>query len=530
MKVVNFPLIGIVLIFVLTKYNYIDVPLDRDEDTYLYLGKCFMDGYIPYVDFYEIKPPGVFLVYGVFEKIFGGSLASLHIGLTLMQLATAIILLFLARSLMLSSLSGYWTASFFLIFCMSPTLQSFGLNSEFFIIFFLSLSFLLLVRSLNYPTKISLFFSGLFFAVAVSMRQQVVLFCIPYLILSIVLLGTNFKSFYEKIRWMALGGGSYILGIIGYVYFMGGFKDMVYWVYTRPFDYYLSSVGWTKGKTILLGLLQNIWYENSVVIIMTIFSLGYFTITQTITPKVKIIIISWLIISVLTVIPGYRFFPHYFIYIFPPLALIMGILGIDNKLKTYLKIIFNIVLVLGMLYHFIAKADIYFLTPSIRTYSQVYRQNPNIAIQKTIDYVQTQKNENDEVFVFGSEPQVYYFLEQELKQKHIYIAFAFQPTSTVTKIQNEIKSYLTKNKPKYIIHVQNLYSILLNPKSPQDLYKFMFQIEKEMYEPIYFVNINSDNSLSIYYEKEAKNQSIFNKNYVCVYQLKKETVMNDKNY
>jgi hypothetical protein len=66
--------LSILILFLLTKYNYLNVPLDRDEGTYLYLGQCFMEGYIPYVDFYEIKPPGVFLVYGVFEKIFGGSL------------------------------------------------------------------------------------------------------------------------------------------------------------------------------------------------------------------------------------------------------------------------------------------------------------------------------------------------------------------------------------------------------------------------------------------------------------------------
>ena len=53
--------LGIITVFLLIlRISLIDLPLERDESAYAYLGKRAMEGLAPYRDFYEMKPPLLF--------------------------------------------------------------------------------------------------------------------------------------------------------------------------------------------------------------------------------------------------------------------------------------------------------------------------------------------------------------------------------------------------------------------------------------------------------------------------------------
>ena len=82
--------------------------------------------------------------------------------------------------------------------------------------------------------------------------------------------------------------------------------------------------------------------------------------------------------------------------------------------------------------------------------------------------------------------------------------------------------YLQKEKPKYILHVQNSLSVLLHPKSSKLLYEELFKIEESEYKPIIFAKINENhgNAVECFYGEDAVKQSIFEKNYVVLYQRK----------
>lgn len=95
-----------ILVSLLAKFHWIHVPLDRDEGTYLYLGKCFIEGYRPYIDFYEIKHPGVFLVFGFFYEIFGNSIVALHIGLAMVQLLSSFVMYSLTTGIFNNKFAG----------------------------------------------------------------------------------------------------------------------------------------------------------------------------------------------------------------------------------------------------------------------------------------------------------------------------------------------------------------------------------------------------------------------------------------
>ncbi|MCZ6905069.1 MAG: glycosyltransferase family 39 protein, partial [Acidobacteria bacterium] len=50
------------------------LPLDRDHGVFLTMGRCILEGGIPYQDCWDTKPPGVFYLFAVIARLFGSSI------------------------------------------------------------------------------------------------------------------------------------------------------------------------------------------------------------------------------------------------------------------------------------------------------------------------------------------------------------------------------------------------------------------------------------------------------------------------
>jgi hypothetical protein len=69
--------LGVSLLFVLARtYQFITYPIARDQATYLYVGQRLWEGKQLYLDFWDNKPPGIFYLYAVIAKVFGTALWS----------------------------------------------------------------------------------------------------------------------------------------------------------------------------------------------------------------------------------------------------------------------------------------------------------------------------------------------------------------------------------------------------------------------------------------------------------------------
>ena len=77
----------VMLITVVVRWKFINVPFERDEGTYAYFGQLVLDGKIPYVDFYEMKLPGIYYTYALLLAVFGETLEGIHIAFVALNLA-----------------------------------------------------------------------------------------------------------------------------------------------------------------------------------------------------------------------------------------------------------------------------------------------------------------------------------------------------------------------------------------------------------------------------------------------------------
>jgi 4-amino-4-deoxy-L-arabinose transferase-like glycosyltransferase len=143
------PLILLLLILLgttLVRWRHLDLPLERDEGEYAYMGQLILQGIPPYAEAYNMKFPGIYGLYALTLAVFGETAWSVHFALMLFTLSS-IVLCYLLASSWLGRPPGVVAAGSFALFTLSHHLHGFWANAEHFVIPFVVLGFLLLANS-----------------------------------------------------------------------------------------------------------------------------------------------------------------------------------------------------------------------------------------------------------------------------------------------------------------------------------------------------------------------------------------------
>ena len=153
------------------RYRLLEIPLDRDEGEYAYVGQLMLDGIPPYAQAYNMKLPGVYAVYAVVMSVFGQTVAGIHFGLLLVNGITTLFVFLLARRVS-GDLGGVAAAAIFAAMSLSPGVQGLSANAEHFVILFASSGLWALSRATERDRMWGLFGSGLLLGTAFVMKQH----------------------------------------------------------------------------------------------------------------------------------------------------------------------------------------------------------------------------------------------------------------------------------------------------------------------------------------------------------------------
>src|SRR5271157_2389807 len=89
-----------VLLAVGVRLRLLSIPLERDEGEFAYLGQLMLQGIPPYKLAFNIKLPGTYAAYAGMMGLFGQTIAGIHFGFLLVNLATLVLLFLIARRLL----------------------------------------------------------------------------------------------------------------------------------------------------------------------------------------------------------------------------------------------------------------------------------------------------------------------------------------------------------------------------------------------------------------------------------------------
>ena len=151
--------------------------MERDEGSYVMYGKWLIEGAKPYIDFYEMKPPGIFLTYGLMVKLFGYEYTKLQLGFCFLNFLTLIISYFVFKKLFERKIALAILPVFgFLLW--NPAACGFTIQAEFLVLFFVIPGLYLLFIGQEKNNFFLIICSGILLGFSILIKQNGIFFFI----------------------------------------------------------------------------------------------------------------------------------------------------------------------------------------------------------------------------------------------------------------------------------------------------------------------------------------------------------------
>ena len=165
----------ILMLTTVIRIRLLDMPLERDEGEFAYMGQLLLDGVSPYQEVYTMKWPGTHAAYAVIMAVFGETARGIHAGLILITTATTLLVFVLGRRLGGERL-GAVAAGTYALLCTSPPSDGLAAHASHFVVLPALAGLLLLQKPGVNPSRSRVFFAGLLLGLGALMKQPGVMF------------------------------------------------------------------------------------------------------------------------------------------------------------------------------------------------------------------------------------------------------------------------------------------------------------------------------------------------------------------
>ncbi len=458
-----------ILVLFFIRRNFIGIAMERDEGDYAMFGKWLLTGAKPYVDFYEMKPPGLFLAYALVVKFFGYNYMSLQSGFSFIFAVTLLFSYlffkkFIGRSTAMAVLPVYG------LLLLDPYVSGFTIQAEFLVLCFAVTGFYLLIVGSEKNNLLLLILSGMFLGFSVLIKQAGVFYCFfgALFLFFDWWNKRNLRKLIFDLSAFFIGGIIPAVTVIIWLQMRGVSKEAFFWIIEYPGKYYLSNQSFGAGMDLLKMFGGNIITFQPFFSFLAIAGLvcGWFV---KIPKEKKILCYSLLILSGLTVVPGLRFMTHYWILFMPGVAVSIALtykfleqlVSNVKPMRTVLAVAFVIIPAAHLFSN-----DSYYLRPDFDDIlHHAYGSNPFPELLKIGDYLKQNMKSDDQIFVAGSEPQLYLYTNSLGVSRHNFINFINAKTPFAKQWQEEAIRDVETKKPRYIVLVVHPFSWMLDKES-----------------------------------------------------------------
>ena len=463
-------LLSVIIMAFLIRVPSFSEPFNRDEGVYEYMAKTSGSGYKLYSEGFEFKPPGIFYVYAFIQKTFGNSERGLRL-FTAIYAIFSTLAIFALASFLYGSRTGLFSAFLFGIFSGGIVLEGNNANSEVFMILPLILgtyAFLIFLRNKSKPL---LFLSGALVGIAF-LFKIVAIFNLLLFSTFLFLYKINRKKMYSLI---ILSGFVLVqLPVFLYFFIKGTLGDFVFATFIFGFTYLGMSYDWNYFLR-LISKTVTVFREAFLVWVTSITSAVYIIFSER--TKENVFLLLWFIFSFFGVMTSGRFYQHYYIQLMPCLSILAGyavtkltFLYLNKGERPDIRNYFIVFMLIGSIFlFFIVNYPYYqnycsYINGSIsRDEYQSYFKYRNFPLNyKIATYLKANTTLDDYVYVWGSEPIIYFISERRSPTRYLVELFA----NKIPGAQDEIICQINQKMPLYIATVaqpfNKLETILVN--------------------------------------------------------------------
>jgi hypothetical protein len=499
----------LLLLVVVVRFRLRSMALERDEGEYAYAGQLMLHGIPPYKEAYNMKLPGTYAAYALIMAIFGQTPSGIHFGLLLVNIASILLLYFLARKLM-DETGAVTTAVVFGLLSLSPTLLGLAAHATHFVVLPALGGMLLLLPSGKAPTSppaeervkerrpsgsqsltpqpTNPFASGLLFGLAFLMKQHGIFFGIfGGLYLLWITFGpkpakgrTQLKPWFSApLRPL----GMFALGCLLPYMFMclilwraGVFHQFVFWTISYA-SKYASAVPLVVGPDMLKAALHVAVGPNFLLWLLPWAGALLLWWDEHLSVAQRFFLAALLLCSIASVSVSLFFREHYFILLLPALALLSGVavshcrhlLRYDRTIALFYAAPVVGLFIIAALASLIGNGAIWFATTPAEAVRVIYGSTLFPEAASIGEYLKSHTAKDSRIAVLGSEPEIYFYADRRSATGYIYTYPLMDVRSFAVKMQTEMIGEIEHANPEYFVYVGDRFSWLPQPGSNTQL-------------------------------------------------------------
>ena len=480
------------LIILFWRAQYADFALDRDEGTYAYLGNLMMNGGTPYVDGFEMKPPGLFYIYGLMTSIFGYSAEGIHNSVSYSNFIGAIFIFF-SFYIYKKPWAALTAGTVFSFMAFNPWMSGFAGVAEHFMNLFTAIGIFCLAAARKQNLLYLYALAGFAFAFSTGIKQNGAFLAVAataYLLFRGFFVKLNRKELQMSLFSFIGGAILCIILILLPVIISGSMADMKFWIIDYPNEFYTESIPWSKGKEYLGIYFDRTTQFGTIFWITAILGL-LLSMFSKISHLSKIGFVFLLGAAFLSIFPGLRFYGHYWLFLVPAIAMLNGVfiasLGMIEKVSVLKKItpLASVILLVAGIFLTKSKHENFFTNPKeFYVMRSIYGDNPFTELRILTDEIKKEMGDDDQVVVFGSEPQVYVELDKPALNASIFMSHLGRQHSKAKDMRTDFKQVVESAMPEYVVFVMHPFSWMMTPGTDGSTYNFAFDYVKRNYIPI----------------------------------------------
>ena len=450
--------VTILSFIIFVRFRFADMAMERDEGEYAYAAAQILRGGFPYLDFYNMKLPGVYYFYASVFFFFGKSMQAVRF---------CVLILTLINGLLIKKINQHWfderagwlAAGVYLLACVGTHAQGLVSNCEHFVLFFFLLTLFCL-------TKQAYFMAGLWAALCILMKQQ-----------GIILLGFAFFYFWFDVRKSRKEPTTFQTYLKPFLQissgFLGPFLLFLFFIFKKKafpafkffaIDYARHYIGERKATPFNFEFFiyvghQNDWFWKEAILAVLV-AVSYFIFkkkTHTTTAYQPIILVFLAFFSYLAVLPGWYYRPHYFLYIHPPMAMLVGY--VLALFRAFCKDI--------------ALKTVYILLLAVSVGTSIYDQFPEIGKYKNGEFInlmygfdsfneireignvlKLNSSPSDKIGQLANEPQLNFYADLQAASGYLYNYPFYEKQPYSDQMLAQFFKEMETNKPRW--YVKNL--------------------------------------------------------------------------
>jgi hypothetical protein len=504
-----FALMIVIIIISLLRIRLLDFPLERDEGGFAYMGKLILNGDAPYVAGYDFKPPGLYLTYAIFIKLFGATASGIHLGLIICN-AISMIFLYLFCKKYFGGVNSIVSTLIYGVLAFSPGVLGFAAHASHFVVMWMLIGYVLLFAYQSTTKLYYLILSGIAFSLSSLMKQPGIVFLfsvIIILIFPIIAKRKQLRLLINELIFFIIGTLIPIILMMIWLWKIDAVKQFIFWNITYGYQFG-EIIGWQGALVQLKMGFQKVINNFEVVWLISVIGLLTFIFDHNYKSQ-KYLIVFFGAASVIAISMGFHFRIHYFILILPFIGIAASYIicksinmFIKNNYLSEIAQIFVVIFILGI---GILGDQKYFFTENTTNLSRlIYFPNPFAESKVVADYIQTHSNTDDRIAILGSEPQILFYADRYSATPYLFTYFLMDSHPYSFVMQQEMIGDIEKTKPKIIIFLNIPISWGIWDNSEKHIITWSKQYIKQSYSLVGIVDVLSRQESVIKWNDEAK--------------------------